>query len=338
MDIEARHEYIAEWGNAELSACATYLTQCVLPYSNDGVYEKQTAWSAAFNVTGPKKLSKSARRAKRAYAKLSDTGLHDGYWSPETPWSVVWDELSAQLLDSRRPDLLSYLGELALSTACEDRSFSEDVPVEREEWNHLSLRLTSSESKDAAKQRIDQMKAFRAYVYLRDDPLVLADVCKKFRKREEESKDICIEAWSRLYCDLWSCTAKRRFMGRSRISTLVSTIARHVAGKSIHSSNSCAREIHMLDGQELPDPGTGSESDPLQIIIAGETEEALRECAERLPPRLRLVAEATIIDRLPQAQIAEALGISAARISQLVMRARGLIRKCLQEKGLEADI
>ncbi|MFY9559781.1 MAG: sigma-70 family RNA polymerase sigma factor [Terriglobales bacterium] len=74
----------------------------------------------------------------------------------------------------------------------------------------------------------------------------------------------------------------------------------------------------------LPDPGISEE-------IRRKTARAFR----RLPPKLQVAATLALIEEQPYKEIAEALGISTGAVKLRVFRALRLLRKELQQQGIE---
>jgi RNA polymerase sigma-70 factor (ECF subfamily) len=66
-----------------------------------------------------------------------------------------------------------------------------------------------------------------------------------------------------------------------------------------------------------------------------DLERAIRQAFIQLPPKLRSVATLALVESLPHAEIAEALGISAAAVKSREFRAVRLLRKKLKRSGLE---
>ncbi len=61
----------------------------------------------------------------------------------------------------------------------------------------------------------------------------------------------------------------------------------------------------------------------------------IREAFARLSPKLRAVARLALIEQLPQAEIAGALGISVSAVKTRAFRAVHLLRKDLEEQGVQ---
>ena len=101
------------------------------------------------------------------------------------------------------------LSELSLSVACE----------QRDEWQYFAARP------------IDPACANRAFefVYGRNRLKVSGNVISSFGHRAGNAESIADEAWSSVFCDYWSCKARRRFLGLCRFSTLVCQVARFIA-------------------------------------------------------------------------------------------------------------
>ncbi|HEX6739097.1 MAG TPA: sigma-70 family RNA polymerase sigma factor [Vicinamibacteria bacterium] len=72
--------------------------------------------------------------------------------------------------------------------------------------------------------------------------------------------------------------------------------------------------------------------DPLERRDLGH---ALRRAFARLPPKLRAVATLALVEEVPQAEIADALGISPAAVKSREFRAVRQLRRALARMGLE---
>ena len=85
---------------------------------------------------------------------------------------------------------------------------------------------------------------------------------------------------------------------------------------------------------ELPEdlPGTASR-DP---AVSGELRSQIKQSFHELPAKYRLVATLALIEEEPYANIAEAVGISAALVKIRVFRAVRMLRKKLNSLGVEA--
>jgi RNA polymerase sigma-70 factor, ECF subfamily len=74
---------------------------------------------------------------------------------------------------------------------------------------------------------------------------------------------------------------------------------------------------------------------PSEPVVDRERREAIARAFGRLPLSLRAAATLALIEELPHADIAEALGISAGAVKHRVFRAVQLLRKRLEELGVK---
>jgi RNA polymerase sigma-70 factor (ECF subfamily) len=73
---------------------------------------------------------------------------------------------------------------------------------------------------------------------------------------------------------------------------------------------------------------------PADPGVAAEIRLKVAQSLGRLPPKLRVAANLTIVEELPRKQVAEALGVSVAAVKLRVFRALRLLRKDLREQGI----
>jgi RNA polymerase sigma factor for flagellar operon FliA len=90
----------------------------------------------------------------------------------------------------------------------------------------------------------------------------------------------------------------------------------------------------LLDVQSLPDPS--AQSDAYSMAERAQAEAELSRSVEALPDRERLVLTLHYYHHVPFVQIAEHLGITKGRVSQLHKRALGRLREHLQEHWMTA--
>jgi RNA polymerase sigma-70 factor (ECF subfamily) len=94
-----------------------------------------------------------------------------------------------------------------------------------------------------------------------------------------------------------------------------------------------------LDHLKAARPETGLPDDLLSPPLPdpGISEELRRKTAgafRRLPPKLQVAATLALIEEQPHKEIAEALGISTGAVKLRVFRALRLLRKDLQQQGI----
>ena len=222
----------------------------------------------AYNVDGSLPLDATpARRSVQCYGDR---------WPRLTSWSTIWATLVKVTTGGAAGDGSTLLAELASSVACEHR----------DDWQNPPSRP------------VDVNLANRAFewVYRRNRMKVLGDVHRSFGARAGEPETIAEEAWARVFCDYWSTSARRRFLGLARISTFVCQVARHVAVDALRARAHDAQiEDTELDA-EFPRrtprlEEIGIATDPDSRILTDQLTALIRDGLKPVPLRARLVAE-----------------------------------------------
>jgi RNA polymerase sigma-70 factor (ECF subfamily) len=126
------------------------------------------------------------------------------------------------------------------------------------------------------------------------------------------------------------------FKGESKLSTWVYRIATNAALDRLRSpALKRTVELPMLDeGGEVEDRDAWSDEKkpaPDQAVIRGEMNECIREFIEKLPPDFRAVMVLSEIEGLKNSEIADILGISLDNVKIRLHRARGGLKKKLEE-------
>lgn len=231
-------------------------------------------------------------------------------FSAEAAWDQVWAILVKPLGTESGNTPLS---ELACSVACEQRA----------DWNGPDLPMPSSSS---ANQAFD-------FIYRRDSPKVRGQIMRTFKSLGADTQSIANEAWSRAFCDYWSTQARRRFLGLSRISTLVGQIAHFGAVDAVRArvrdNPSLETEPDRARLQEAVDQ-IGVHADPARGLMEQDATDRLRGCLKNLPVRQQLVAEMVLIREMPSKEIARHLSISEPAVSQHLKKAKLALRSCLE--------
>ena len=130
-----------------------------------------------------------------------------GTFGPSYLFSRIWSQLTKrQDAESNDPTLMV---ELALSVACE----------QRDDWQKPQTRPID---KTLARQSME-------HLFLRDQTKVSHFVSRKFADWGVSADDVAAEAWARVIADFWSERARRRFLGLSRISTLICQMSNFIA-------------------------------------------------------------------------------------------------------------
>jgi RNA polymerase sigma factor (sigma-70 family) len=164
--------------------------------------------------------------------------------------------------------------------------------------------------------------------------LKVLGVCRRFADRVGDPEAIADEAWSRVFCDYWSTHARRRFLGLSRISTLVSQVARHIAIDSIRGHRLFVSKDENLNSDESAlDIEDSRAVNPAASMEANQLSSRIEECMSRLPPKRRIVADMVWLRQMNAKRVAQILGVSEPAISQHLKKARDTVGKCLKEQG-----
>jgi RNA polymerase sigma factor (sigma-70 family) len=311
LSLELRAMAILEFARSDIYASVLRLREEGAAISQR-MNAERLAWAVAFNIHGTKSTDGGASplnpRGGQGYAER---------WALDTPWPVVWAALTKPLASSV-PGSSSALDELAWSVACEQRN----------DWQH------------PASQPVVTSEANRAFefVYRRNKQRVIGDISKNFGERAGDPGSIADEAWARVFCNYWSIKARRRFLGLSRISTLVCQVARYVAIDIIRERG------RMQSGLEDTAPASDYQAgpvldfldmtpDPAAGVLREQIHGILRECFRNLPVKQRIVAEMIWFQEISAKRVAEVLHISEPAVSQHLKKAREMMRGCLAARG-----
>jgi RNA polymerase sigma factor (sigma-70 family) len=310
LQLQPRCETILDVGREDLNVALQKLGKEGFPLPAS-LTSRSLAWATAFNIEGSSSRTPTHVRGIRGY---------QDWWRPETKWSAIWAALTKSRSDVNPGTGSTLLRELAMSVACE----------QRDDWQPATARP------------VDVAEASRAFefVYAQGRQKVLGDIAKKFGHRAGDPKGIADEAWSRVFCDYWSATARRRFLGLSRISTLVCQVAYYVSIDAMRNSNSFVAidEIGGDEGSQRREallPELGVWIDPSKQIEAEQLRNRLRECVGSLPARQRILAEMVWFRQIRAKEAADVLRVSQPAVSQHLAKARAAVRNCLQRSGFE---
>lgn len=238
-------------------------------------------------------------------------------WPGDRLWTAIWSELAGPL--ENEGGGASLLSELALSVACEHRS----------EWQNPGSRPVA----------VGEANRAFEYVYKRHRVKVTSAIAHAFGDRAGNPEWISDEAWARVFCDYWSGSARRRFLGLCRISTLVCQVGRYIAIDALRQQsplvssdtgdeNAPRRDLVLLKG-------VVKYADPAEDMAHGQLVSQIKECVSQLSPGQRVVAEMAWFREMKAKKVAEILGISEPAVSQHLKKAREKLRNCLKEHGLE---
>jgi RNA polymerase sigma factor (sigma-70 family) len=315
LPLEARCALILEAAGDDFESALQALRSQGLSIPTTMTHER-LAWAVAFNVLGawaqdPDAQTIAGRGASRGYKD---------HWAGDTDWSVIWSTL-VKIPGQDKQDPTTLLAELALSVACE----------QRDDWQNAAARPLSPAEAD---------RAFE-FVYRRDRRKVIGEVFSRFGNRAGNPEVIGDEAWSRVFCDYWSVRARRRFLGLSRISTLVCQVAHYVAYDQLRQ----AGQISTDEGESEIDvgkvraavEGSGAidSSNPESRVLAGQLHSRVKECLASATAKQQVVATMVWIKQLPAKHVAQILGISEPAVSQHLKKARDTVRMCLRKHGFD---
>jgi len=299
--IEARCTILLQSCSDVLSTAIRALhLQNALAFSN--LDTERVAWAIAYNVNPSSTVPLEADVPAHRCSSYRD------HFPAETPWSVIWSKLVK--VQNENDDGSMLLRELLLSVACE----------QRQSWQPPDAAPLDRESANLALE----------FVYTNNRAKVVGAVWRNFGARIGDPNAIADEAWSRVFCDYWSSEARRRFLGLSRISTLVSQVARFVAIDIVRDDDDPDHREHDF---EYVMESLGIESGLEDELAAKELRSRIDLCMQELAARQRIVAEMLWFKELNARQTARALGISEAAVSQHVGKARDRLRNCLEKYG-----
>lgn len=298
--IDTRCESLLRYCGDTLSSAVLALHRLNVPAFSSLDCER-IAWAIAYNINPPSTVPLGVDVTTHQYSSYRE------HFPPETPWSVIWSKLVR--VQNESDDGSTLLRELLLSVACE----------QRQSWQSPDAAPLDRESADLALE----------FVYTNNRARVVGFVWRNFGARIGDPTAIADEAWSRVFCDYWSSEARRRFLALSRISTLVSQVARFVALDILDDDDRDDREHDF----EYVIENLGIESGLENELAAKELRSRINLCMQELAARQRIVAEMVWLKELNGRQTAQALGISEAAVSQHVGKARDGLRKCLEKYG-----
>jgi RNA polymerase sigma factor (sigma-70 family) len=265
------------------------------------------AWAVAFNVDSPS--DESDPRPSRGIRSYCDR------WPPETPWPLIWEFLTKPSPSDPGDSRSTLLSQLACSVACEHRG----------DWQPPEARPVDVAAANGAFEM----------VYARNKARVVGDVYRSFGRRAGDPDWVADEAWARVFCDYWGPSARRRFLGLSRISTLVCQVARYVAIDILRDQARATDDTAAIDEAALKEfHAIHITADPGGRIELLELQAHLRACLARLPAKQRIVAEMVWLRKIRSKRAAEILGVSEPAVSQHLKKAREAVAQYMNVSGL----
>ena len=135
------------------------------------------------------------------------------------------------------------------------------------------------------------------------------------------AEDLTIETFWRIY------RARARFDPCRSFGAWARRIATNLALEHLGRRR---LERSLDKGFLIRAPGTGT-PDP---AIAADVCAKVLAAFDELPPKLRITARLAMIEEMPYAEIADALGLSTNGVKSRVFRAIRLLRKSLEKRGV----
>lgn len=143
-------------------------------------------------------------------------------------------------------------------------------------------------------------------------------------REREAAEDALVEAFWRAY------RGHARFDPSRSFGAWMRRIATHCAIDQLSAANRRSRQqIAHLAGVPVS-RATGSSG-----TADADLAQSIRVAFASLPPKLRVVATLALVEELPQAEIAEALGVPIGTVKSRLFRATRELRKELTRTGIQ---
>ncbi len=143
--------------------------------------------------------------------------------------------------------------------------------------------------------------------------------------RPSDADDLCQEVFTRAFRSLKTFDPSRGALG-AWIAAIARNVARRHWRKAARQGGSFDPE---LAEQTLADDNPGDDAESAESI------EALDDCVGRLPEEMARLIELRYIDARTTRGMAEVLDIPEATVRLRLDKARDLLRRCLEEKGID---
>ena len=112
--------------------------------------------------------------------------------------------------------------------------------------------------------------------------------------------------------------------GIARLTTFVCQIANFKIAKIVKEPPDPQDLTELLDEVPASDNSEGFDDQSGQSNLA-----LVKECVDSLPARLRLVVQLVYYQGIPQVEVAKKLGVTPARVNQILGDAKSRIRSCM---------
>ncbi|MDR4469799.1 MAG: sigma-70 family RNA polymerase sigma factor [Nitrospira sp.] len=350
LPLPARADWIYRVGDQAIAATMKYVEAAGMTIPRG--LDKRLTWAIASNMGESPVMSlagtmQSTRRSVRSY---------QDWWTHDASFADLWGFLTRPFSLSNPDHSSTLLNDLALSVLCEQKNEWQDQPS-----RPLDIQLADD--------------AFD-YVHGMNSALVVGYLRKNFSGRLDDPESTAGEAWARMHRNHWRPDAAQRFLGRSRISTMVCQIAHNVAVDEMRKKER-GKEVEVTkaawdNDRSITNPGvvqirraaSHTRSKPTvsegarQVIwaeriewieqiettigledevIGKELEKKVRDCLDQLPPRRRVVAYMVWFKKMRANEVALRLGITKSAVSQHVDKAREELRQCLRGHGFDVS-
>jgi RNA polymerase sigma-70 factor (ECF subfamily) len=138
------------------------------------------------------------------------------------------------------------------------------------------------------------------------------------------TEDALVEAFWRAY------RGRARFDPSRSFGAWMRRIATHTAIDQLNAARR-RRWVSLADVGRVPASTMAMRAGPADPDLAGH----IRRAFASLPPKLRVVATLALIEELPQAEIADALGVPLGTVKSRLFRATRELRRELGQLGVQ---
>jgi RNA polymerase sigma-70 factor (ECF subfamily) len=153
----------------------------------------------------------------------------------------------------------------------------------------------------------------------------LARVSRSMSRSQAEAEDLAQDTLVKAF------RAMSSFDGRHPRAWLA-RIARNTA---INRDQRNREFLLTDDGTVEPDADPGEVTNPEEIVLSGEMDEALKRALDDLPPAFRVLVQLVDVEELSYREAAEALDIPIGTVMSRLHRARERLRRSLRGTPLD---
>lgn len=128
------------------------------------------------------------------------------------------------------------------------------------------------------------------------------------------------------------------FRGQSQLRTWILTIARHAIVDFWRKQGKAVQRVQLISMDEGLSQLESQEGDPLEAAIRQSEGEAVRQCIQRLPEKMRLILLCRIYQGLSVAETAQILGWTEPRVRVTQSRAMRKFSMEWQDSGWAVSV